>query len=114
MNAPARRARVPRIAISKSRLWNTVALLAMFLAGTAFAFWPFVKASREMRAFCEALPLGAPLADLRTRVAAAGYELLPQGPGRALVQDPRAFVRHHCELRLEPPGRLADRRFADD
>ena len=77
MNAPVRRARIPRIAISRSRLWNTVALLAMFMAGTAFAFWPFIKASREMREFCEALPLGVSVAELRTRATAAGYELLP-------------------------------------
>ena len=114
MDTPARRARVPRIAISKSRLWNTVALLAMFLAGTAAAFWPFIRASREMRAFCEALPLGAPVADLRSRAAAAGYEWLPQGPGRAVVQDPRAFVRHYCELQLQAPGQLSARRFVDD
>lgn len=114
MNAPVRRSRISRLAFPLSRWWNIVALLALFLAGTALAFWPMIQAVRQMRAFCEALPIGASVADLRTRTAAAGYQILPHGPGRALVQDPRAFVRHHCELRLEAPGQLAARLFVDD
>ena len=86
------------------RLWVNGGMVALFLAGTLFAFWPFINASREMRGFCDGLKPGQTAAQVRQQAAAMDYELTVAADGNAELDDVRSGGRRSCQLRFGPQG----------
>jgi hypothetical protein len=82
-------------------------LFCVLLAGIAFAFWPYVEAQQEMKAYCAALKPGSTLAEIQTAAAQQGYELSEETPGRAVLTHPASFGRLNCELQLSESGLVA-------
>jgi hypothetical protein len=56
-----------------TRLWSALSMLVLFSAGTFFAFLPFYRGAKDMKAFCATLPLGLSNAEVRTQARASGY-----------------------------------------
>ena len=79
----------------------------LLLLGNLYAFWPFVEAEREMDGFCNRLPVGATIDQVRTLAAAQGYEVTTEPGGRVVVEDPRSMGRRTCALQFGNPPAAA-------
>ena len=97
------------MAISASRKTSMVFLFFVFLVGILSAFAPAFLSAREVRQFCEALPLGLPLAEVQARVAAKDYVLSKYQDGTLIVEHQRTLGRVECELRFDEKGQLASK-----
>jgi hypothetical protein len=95
--------------MSKTRKMNIAGLAVLLLSGTLVSFYPFYAATREMRAFCAALPTGASYAQVQARAAEAGYAITPLADGRATIEDPPSYGRRACEVAFGPQGLVASR-----
>ena len=89
------------------RTWLYIALAVVLVAGNLYAFWPFFTADNEMKAFCADVPAGTPFTELKRRATAAGYGVTLTPGALALVEDPRAPGRFHCELPVDAAGAVA-------
>lgn len=94
---------------STRRLRTTVyaGMAVLLLGGVAVGFWPFVAASRQLQAFCDAQAAGTPLAQVQAEAAARGYVLAPAASGTVVVDDPPGFGRRQCTLALDAQGQVA-------
>jgi hypothetical protein len=95
------------MAMSVSRKANIVSLTVVLLGGVLVAWAPFYFATREMRRWCAALPLGLSYADAQARVAEQGYVISPLVDGEAVVEDPPSYGRRSCELHFGAEGLLS-------
>jgi hypothetical protein len=95
--------------MSKTRVMNIAGLAIVLLAGTLVSFYPFYAATREMRKFCAALPVGASYAQVQARAAEAGYAITPLVDGHATIEDPPSYGRRSCEIDFGPQGLVAAR-----
>lgn len=91
------------------RTWIYMGLGAVLVIGNLFAFWPFFAAEKQMQAFCAGIPPGTPLADVKSRAAAEGYEVTRAADGPARVEDPRSLGRRYCDLPVNGAGVVAGR-----
>jgi hypothetical protein len=89
------------------RRWIYAAIGIALLLGNIYAFWPFVEAGREMDRFCDALPAGAALDQVRALAAGQGYEVSVEPGGRVLIEDPRSMGRRSCTLQFGAPPQAA-------
>jgi hypothetical protein len=94
------------MAVSASRKLSALFLFGVLLLGTVAVFAPAMLGSRKVRQFCEALPTGASLADVRSKAAALGYSLTPLVDGSVAVEHPMTLGRLECSLRFDAQGRL--------
>lgn len=89
------------------RHWIYAAIGIALLLGNFYAFWPFVEAGREMDRFCDALPAGATLAQVRALAAGQGYQVDADPGGRVVIEDPRSMGRRSCTLQFGTPPQAA-------
>jgi hypothetical protein len=92
-----------------TRLASALFVLVSLLIGTLAVFAPAMLASRELHQFCEALPLGAPLDEVRAQAASHEYGFDTQTDGSIDVQHPRSLGRVECSLRFDDGGMLASK-----
>ncbi len=91
------------------RTWMYISLAVVLVAGNLYAFWPFFAADKDMQAFCAGVPAGTSFTELTRRATAAGYGVTLTPGALALVEDPRAPGRFHCELPVDAAGAVVAR-----
>jgi hypothetical protein len=97
------------MAVSVSRKLNAAALTFVFVVGLVAAFAPALFAARELQQFCEALPLGAPAAEVQSRATERDYALTKLDDGSFAVEHPGSLGRLECQLRFDEKGQLASK-----
>jgi hypothetical protein len=97
------------MAASASRKMNAAFLFVVFLVGILSAFAPAFFASREVRRFCEDLPLGAPVAEVQRQVVAKEYSLGKLDDGSFAIEHRTSLGRVECTLRFDEQGKLASK-----
>ncbi|MBY0467508.1 MAG: hypothetical protein K2Q07_00870 [Burkholderiaceae bacterium] len=89
----------------------------LMLAGVAIGFVPYYSASRDMQRFCASLSIGMPAADIQSRAAARGYDVVSVGEGHVLLKvpplAPQVPSKRGCDLRVDPTGRVLSATYSD-
>ena len=97
---------------SSSRIASGVATFVVLLGGVTAAFLPAVFATREMRAFCGSISVGAPLNELESQADSRGYSVLHVGGNHVYIEHPRSLGRAYCDVEFDPQG-IVTARAAD-
>lgn len=97
---------------SMSRKVSAAFVFALLLGGNLVAFFPAMRASREIRRFCEELRPGTPLAEVRSRADELRYRVEPIAGG-LLVEHSRSLGRAYCTLGFDGKGLLLSKACAN-
>ena len=92
------------MALSSKRNNVNTALGIVLLAGVAYWLWPFVAGPRQMRSFCQSLPAGATVAQVRSISEQLGYAVSPVADGQSFIYSARAFGRVGCTVQFASSG----------
>jgi hypothetical protein len=92
--------------------WVNVPLFIALVVGVGYSFWPFEAAKRQVRGFCEALPVGASMAEVKAQAEVRGYTVSSLDGGGVVVDDESSRGRRRCVLQFGATG-LASSRFSD-
>ena len=94
------------MAVSASRKMSMTFLFFVFVVGIASVFAPAYFAAREVRQFCEALPLGLTLAEVQARATAQQHSVERYADGTYGIEHRRSLGRVECELTFDDQGKL--------
>lgn len=97
------------MAISPSRIASASMVAVLLLGGTAVAFLPAALASYEVHKFCNAIPLGTPVAEVEARAARVEYRFWRATGGHAIVEHPRSLGRAYCDMAFDAGGKLSSK-----
>jgi hypothetical protein len=95
------------MAISQTRKASGAFVTVVLLGGVILAFLPVMTATREIRRFCDGLPLGTPVAELQSQAAQRGFRFEPVVGGHILVEHPRSLGRAYCDVGIDAKGQVA-------
>lgn len=97
------------MAISQSRKASAAFLFLLLLGGVLIAFFPAMRAAQEIRPFCDSLPVGTTVAELRALATARGYRFEPVVGNHVLVEHPRSLGRAYCNVGFDSNGKLSSK-----
>ncbi len=89
-----------------TRKWSAVGATVVLGGVTLLTFSPAILASRDMRAFCAAVPVGAPIADVQAKAEASRYGITKLQTGGWLFEHPRSMGRATCTVRVDAEARI--------
>lgn len=89
-----------------TRKWSAIVLLSALAAVTLLTFLPAMTASRSVRAFCAAIPIGGPIVDVQAKAEAERYGVTRLQSGAWLLEHPRSLGRATCTVRVNAEGQV--------
>lgn len=92
--------------VASSRLASGAAVFFMLSGGIIAAFTPAYFATRDVRAWCDALPTGTSLNALESQAEARGYSVVHMAGNHVYVEHPRSLGRAYCDVGYDPDGRV--------
>jgi hypothetical protein len=84
--------------------WIHKAYGSVILGIVIIAFVPAMVAKKEMKGFCEQLPVGASVSAVQSQVAAHDYNFSLLAGDHAVVDDEGYFGPHRCDVRFGDKG----------